>query len=426
MANVNDRELAIKKIEIAQAFSPGAPINKYELFAGRQKQVDSVINATFQRGQHVILFGERGVGKTSLVNVLVEVLSSSGLEGVITSSKINCDSSDNFVSLWQRALRQISVELEQNQIGFDPETAKQQVSLELMLLSQASGESDEPESKEKEVRPDDIRFFLQQFDAKIIIILDEFDRISDKTITTLLADTIKALSDHSIDTTLIIVGVADSVEELIAEHHSIERALVQVRMPRMPQLELREVIDSRMEQLNMSIQSEAKDYIVQLSQGLPHYTHLLGLHSAQQSVNKGKAEIDVDDIIDAIRIAVDEAQQNIIRTYHQATSSARETLYEEVLLACALAETDELGYFAPADVRTPMSLIMGKSYDIPQFAKHLKEFCEEKRGPVLERTGSPRRYRFRFRNPLMQPFVILHGLAKGLISQDMLEQISSP
>jgi len=30
--------------------------------------------------------------------------------------------------------------------------------------------------------------------------------------------------------------------------------------------------------------------------------------------------------------------------------------------------------------------------------------------------GSPRRYRFRFINPLMQPYVIMHGLSKEIIS----------
>jgi hypothetical protein len=45
--------------------------------------------------------------------------------------------------------------------------------------------------------------------------------------------TIKTLSDNasSIKTTLILVGVADSVDELIGEHQSIERAIKQVPMP---------------------------------------------------------------------------------------------------------------------------------------------------------------------------------------------------
>jgi hypothetical protein len=111
----------------------------------------------------------------------------------------------------------------------------------------------------------------------------------------------------------------------------------------------------------------------------------------------------------------------ILSAYHKATSSSqKEILYARVLLACALAYTDDLGYFSAVDIRKPMSLIMSKRYDIPAFSRHLNDFCEDIRGPVLQKAGSARRFRFRFINPLMQPFVIIHGLAKGLLSDDVL------
>ena len=55
---------------VAQAFTPSAPIDDLELFAGRLQQVQVVVNAVVQKGQHVALYGERGVGKTSLANIL--------------------------------------------------------------------------------------------------------------------------------------------------------------------------------------------------------------------------------------------------------------------------------------------------------------------------------------------------------------------
>ena len=39
------------------------------------------------------------------------------------------------------------------------------------------------------------------------------------------------------------------------------------------------------------------------------------------------------------------------------------------------------------------------------------------RGPILSKKGQPRRYRYRFANPLMQPYVTMRGLASGLITQ---------
>jgi len=72
-----------------------------------------------------------------------------------------------------------------------------------------------------------------------------------------------------------------------------------------------------------------------------------------------------------------------------------------------------------------MSTIMGKRYEIAAFARHLADFGASDRGPILERTGVARRYRFRFRNPLLQPFVIMQGLADRLIKHSELSRLES-
>lgn len=47
--------------EVLDLFSPGAPIDEGALLAGRGKQIDQLVEVLFQRGQHAILYGERGV-----------------------------------------------------------------------------------------------------------------------------------------------------------------------------------------------------------------------------------------------------------------------------------------------------------------------------------------------------------------------------
>lgn len=405
-----EREKIRRVTKAAQVFSPGAPINRHQLFAGRAEQIRDTINSIMQRGQHVILFGERGVGKTSLANVLSEILSELDMQ-VMAPGIINCDATDDFSSLWHKVCREMYVSLQSESMGFIRQSNEKRISLE--------------EHIPKEVKPEDVRFMFERLSDETIIIIDEIDRLTDRKVTHLLADTIKTLSDHSVNSTLILVGVADSVDELIAEHESIERCLVQVRMPRMSRKEMFEILDKGLDAIEMTMSDDVKKQIAALSQGLPHYTHLLGLHAVQEAIFDGRTEVTADDLRQATANAVDKAQQSIRRAHHQATSSARKTLYAEVLLACALASTDNLGYFAAADVRAPMSAIMGKEYKIPAFARHLKAFCEEKRGPILQRIGSAHRYRYRFINPLMEPFVVLDGLAKGLVDRDVLLNFSS-
>src|SRR5437660_286786 len=54
----------------ATVFQPRTPITTKELFAGRWNELTDISDAVHQAGLHVVIYGERGVGKTSLANVI--------------------------------------------------------------------------------------------------------------------------------------------------------------------------------------------------------------------------------------------------------------------------------------------------------------------------------------------------------------------
>src|SRR5690349_14358500 len=199
--------------EINSTFTPGSPIDSRDLFAGRTKQVEKVISTIFQKGSHAILFGERGVGKTSLANTLFDFLVMTGKYNY-QRAKVNCSEGMSFTDIWRVAFSDLVF------------TTPDGSSLKLV------------ESLPENPGPEDIRMTFQLVDDPSIIIIDELDRISNANVTVLLADTIKTLSDNAIKTTLILVGVADAVDELIGEHPSIERPLKQIHMQRMSKPEL--------------------------------------------------------------------------------------------------------------------------------------------------------------------------------------------
>ena len=389
--------------EASAVFTPGSPIDAKALFAGRTEQVRQVVDAINLRGHHALIFGERGVGKSSLAYVISDFISVAN----VVAPRINCDTSDTYSSLWKKAFSQIQLTKQRTPVGF----AAQPVQEILVLGDQI----------ERDITPSEVIRQLNSLSSAglIIIIFDEFDRLPQET-SALLADTIKTLSDHSINVTIILVGVADSVNELIAEHASVERALIQIPVPRMPRAELREIILRGTERLTLSIEPTALDRITTLSQGLPYYTHLLGLYASRQAIDRQSTVIGYSDVVDSIKMALDRSQQSIKNAYYEATKSPRpDNLFRQVLLACALAQTDEFGYFTAAAVRDPMSMIMKENYDIPRFAGHLNSFSSD-RGPVLQKTGMVRKYRYRFSNPLLQPYIIMSGLRDGLITDDQL------
>jgi len=71
------------------------------------------------------------------------------------------------------------------------------------------------------------------------------------------------------------------------------------------------------------------------------------------------------------------------------------------------------------DVKEPLSLIMQKTYAIPYFARQLHELTTKSRGEILQKQKTKHRPRFRFRNPLVQPFIIMQGFREGKVPLPM-------
>jgi Cdc6-like AAA superfamily ATPase len=384
--------------EAVQLFSPGAPIDEVDLFAGRQKQISRIIDTVLQRGLHAILYGERGVGKSSLANTFATRIA--GGARSVTCISVNCHPSDDFSAVWRKVFRRLE-----------------------------SGGENLHQRYPETITPDDVVIELSGFSANSIpiIILDEFDSLEERGLRNAIANTIKNLSDTSAYATIVAVGVADSVGDLIDEHESIERCLRQIPMPRMNSDEMKEIIEKRLPRLGMKIRPDALAFIVGLSRGLPHYAHLFGQQAAKQALQSRNLTVDITHVEKALPACISETAQTIREKHHKATISPRAgNIYKEVLLAAALTQVDELGYFAPADLRRPLAQLL-KRDDAPVslYGQHLKALCEDDRGNILEQTGTPRKYRYRFPEPMMQPFILMQGLAYRLITRQQISELAA-
>ncbi len=395
-------------LSLANVFQPSAPINSEELFRGRIQQVRAVVDAINQPGRHAILFGGRGVGKTSLGKILRTKLTT--IESVpIISALITCDSSDDYSSIWNKVFAEIEYRAEGNQAD--------------ERLSPNMDGNPNAESKPFVWTPYEVRRKIEAIASNglLYVVLDEFDKIQDADARQLTADTIKLFSDHAVRATIIVIGVSDDATQLINDHRSIERCLAQIPMPRMQIGEIQEIVALGAIKVKMAFDDEALSEITTLSKGLPSYAHLLALNASRAALDKKSLVVGLPHVQAAIKVAISQTEETIRTDYDKATYSPRKTLHPKVLLACAMAKTDEFGRFQPNDVCTPMEQITGERYTSDRFSAHLKEFCNLNRGPVLRRMGGEYKWRYQFYNPLLQPFVLMRGLDSGLIDKERLE-----
>jgi hypothetical protein len=140
------------------------------------------------------------------------------------------------------------------------------------------------------------------------------------------------------------------------------------------------------------------------------------MNAAKAAVDRKTLSINSNVVIGALQPCLDEVDETTQESYAKATQSARPGHYlRETLLACAMAPPDEFGRFTAASVRDPISDILRKPREIPDFNRHLKAFCSLDRGFILEREGTPRNYHYKFRDPLMQSYVMIKGVREKML-----------
>ena len=391
------------RVHLNRAFTPGAPVTHRDSLAGRSSEVRRIMEAVTSIGRHVIIFGERGVGKTSLAGLVHEFWEDFFKDLGLIVPRVNCEPLADFATIWSHVADEIEAQCTKKGITIpDGETRA--------LLDQL---------KNGDASSHVVRRLCESWgDVILIIIIDELDRIQDGDAVEAFAETIKNLSDHSVEDTLILVGVADTIDDLIEDHQSINRALVQVHLGRLEKDDIIQLLRSRIEGVGMSIEERAAEYIAKVSQGLPYYGHLIGLTSGLAALEHQRMSIEFSDVLDGLDTAIESSVEVVQSAYYNATISSRSEIYPAILLACALAETDDRGYFSPVDIRGPLSKIMGERYEISRYLRHLAEFCGGSRGKILEKRGVDRKPRYRFSDPLMKPFVILHSIQSGMLKPD--------
>ena len=382
------------------AFAPHAPISAATLFRGRKDQIREVVDTITSEGLHAVIYGERGVGKTSLANILNDYLGAG-----VSVTKVICGQNDTFSAIVRRALGPVTLAARQQPLGF---VASEHL-VPFGLLGELPTKGD--------LAPDIVATLLSRLPLHLVVVVDEFDRLPVAQ-TAEFADLIKALSDRGAASTLVLVGVAEDVTHLLASHASVSRNLRQIHLPRMSEPEIVEIIDGGLQRAHFApVADDPRARIVSVSQGFPHYAHLLTQYACRESLDAGRFQISDADVLAGMAKAVERADQSHRDSYHKATTGARvRNIWREVVVSCSLAETDERGYFSLRAATDQVAGLVSRAITTQTVAPFLTGLLQPDRGPLLERTGPQRRYRYRFVNPLMRPFILMKAMNDGLIT----------
>jgi Cdc6-like AAA superfamily ATPase len=381
---------------INKIFSPSAPIENPELFIGRTEQIEKIKNAIEERGQHAIMYGGRGVGKTSVANILYFEFQT------IIISKITCTRTDNFRSIWEKVINKIHFTSVNKKIGFVSEDEKFISELEL---------------PEKEyIQANDIHEILKDIPNYILIIIDEFDSIENHETKKMMADTIKYLSDNNPTVTILIIGVSDDVSDLIGDHKSLERCLNQIYVPLMTEKEIKDLASNSFEILELAVEDTVLQKLADYSSGFPHYAHLLCKYASKEAVVHNDTLITDNHLDLAVNQSIKDSDHSIKEAYNKAVSSySDKNQFEDVIFASILAEREDKS-FSPDEVLEKYKELTNLETKKESLYYNLGMLCKPERGIILQKLGTSKNRKYKFKNPLMKAFVKLqlHNKEKNI------------
>lgn len=380
-----------KLLILGKVFSPTSPIQEKDFFFGRIKQLEKVAEAINEHGQHAILYGERGVGKTSLANIMSKSYTN------LYPVKITCDRQDTFKTLWERAFESIQCSKTRTGIGFN---AKQVTDIVYFK---------EQISNIPNLRANQLVSILNSLgNFKTLFIFDEFDNIHNERTRAAFADLIKSLSDNNINTTIVLVGIADSIENFIGNHQSLERCLKQVKMPRMKSEEGEQIIINGLQKLGIKIDRSIINKILEFSSGFPHYIHLLCKYGAKELINNNKDVFSDVYLTIAIREGIENTSEQLRISFRKAIlTSNSSSKWRDLIYACANCNLDEFNAFTVSDVVREYNIIARRDIKNNDLNYNLNKLTTEDRGEILTKLGKGMSTRYCFKNPMMRAFVKL-------------------
>ncbi|MEZ5210756.1 ATP-binding protein [Gordonia sp. PP30] len=370
---------------------------------------DSLGEALRELGGQVVIYGDTGVGKSSLLRYASE---DESMECVI----VECLSSKNYDDLMEDALRKLIDVKEIKRTSRKSGSAGIEAGGTVKLLVSLKGKLNIGAEKAVEFEvvqksPLDALVEAMMKTGKRVLVLDNFQNIVRAEDRRLVAETMEFLSDRAAETgdiKIAVIGIAEDAPSLIHGSGSFRRRVTEIGVPRMPDEEIRSVLKRGFEILEVDVDRPVLDNLVFYSDGFPYFAHLLGLYLARESRRLKGVRIDESKVEPALKRAVKSVDQSFADRIERAFEVGGEIRPRKSILH--LLAQSGLREWKSADVISAWEAEYG-SRDAYQFLHvALAALLDEAHGSMLRRKGTRNKYIYQFSDPYMRPYLRLTAI----------------
>ncbi|MEJ1977692.1 MAG: ATP-binding protein [Acetobacteraceae bacterium] len=305
-----------------QVFTPTRPKTGRRQLVGRQAELARILQALLEDRAHVVLYSERGRGKTSLSNLVIESLRRKN----VIVARHTCEASSDFTSILRGLLQDLPPSLLAAPVRDDP--------------CDGCGAA----LPDRELRPNDVVDMPSRLTCRsLVCLVDEFDRVEDPRTRTRLADAIKQLSDRDIDLRFFIVGVAGDLDQILGQHPSIQRSVLGVHLPLFTDRDVAHLISKGGQESGFTFPPSVIARIAALARGMPYIAQLLGLRLAQAAASRDSAIVSDEDFHAAVLRMLGDANPRVLSLYAALTDHGTTAEMVTVLRRVATAPQDPWG-----------------------------------------------------------------------------------
>jgi Cdc6-like AAA superfamily ATPase len=316
--------------------TPSKEIEDPKHLVGREKYLTRIRRALYSPGRHVFIYGERGVGKTSIAVTAGRLATEENKNFIY----VPCGQSSTFleiISAVGRAVLDNGTASKGSGRSFGLGLGHPMVGNANVSYGEgASTQGFEPKNLSEAIEV--LKFVRSQMKNQIIVVIDELDRVANAKERAKFSELLKNISASIEDMRFVLCGIGANVDEIIGEHLSTGRMFEPVEVAKLNHTELHSIVTKVSSKLGLEIDRGFLIRIGIISDGFPHFVHLIGecLFYAMHD--------DLDDVIrvqkshfqTALTEALQKAEPSLRRIYQIATEKSRNrTDYEEALWALA-------------------------------------------------------------------------------------------
>ncbi len=382
------------RLALADALAASQPVTSRERFAGRSDVLAELIAAIEQQRAHVVLYGERGIGKTSLVHVFAETARDARYLVLYGSCGVEAAFDDMFRTF--AAQIPLLYHADVSPVADEGEHGRSFADL-------IDGSALDPRKLAE--------LFARIVGTRVILILDEYDRVRDPAFRRDVAELIKNLSDRAARVQLVLTGVASNLDELVGFTPSIRRNIVGLGVGPMTADDMAYILERAEAATGLMFAPEARALVIRMAAGSPYLVRLIGSRAALRALDDRRAEVQAGDVIAGTEAVLGEWSAGLPGRVQRTLARADVRADMPILVAAAKASGTPEGWFAPEDLAP---LVRGM--DPAAIADRLDALADsadlfDRQGEDGEE-GRERRYRFRTQG-VAQLLTLSAALARG-------------